>query len=175
MTSEDTLGLYPDPGPLPTLPPPTPGDVVEFRVEGYPPTKDRSFSIRNVRHPKYPLFLALRQCAVGAMDGRAWYEGPIKLELTLHAPKLQEALLDYFSGIEDTLDGSHGFTFTYLPVVYQDDCQVCESEMHFQESPNIYYDIRVTFHSRSRAGRRLNVPAGCGKSTPRDMRARPHP
>ena len=152
MTSEDTLGLYPDPGPLPTLPPPTPGDVVEFRVEGYPPTKDRSFSIRNVRHPKYPLFLALRQCAVDAMDGRAWYEGPIKLELTLYAPKLQKALLDYFSGIMDTLDGSHGFTFTYLPVVYQDDCQVCESEMHFQESPDIYYDIRVTFLDHERDG-----------------------
>ena len=146
MAEPDRLELYPDPGPLPTtLPPPKPGDIVNFWVEGYPPTKDRSFSIRNVKHRRYALFMALRKSAIDAMHGRTWYAGPVKLEFILHTPKLERELVDYLGGIMDTLDGSHGFTFTYLPVVYQDDRQVCQAEMRFQESPDIYYNVKVTF------------------------------
>jgi len=56
----------------------------------------------------------------------------VRLRLTspCFAPGFEKGkgLVDYVGGIEDTLDGSHGFTFTYLPIVFQDDCQVCRIE-----------------------------------------------
>ena len=68
-----------------------------------------------------------------------WYPGPVAIEFTLRGPEDFSqvagadyadgkpcALLDYAAGIEDTLDGCHGFSFTYLPVVFEDDCQIAE-------------------------------------------------
>ena len=89
--------------------------------------------------------MTLREKAIDAMNGRAWYDGPVKIEFTLFAPQLEYSLNDFFGGITDTLDGSHGFTFTYLPVVYQDDCQVAVAQSHFVESTDIFYELRITF------------------------------
>jgi len=81
------------------------------------------------------------------MGGRAWYFGPIGLDLTIHAPKLHpnRSLNDYMGGVMDTLDGSSGFTFTYLPIVYEDDCQVWTGRNKFVESQDEYYEIQIEF------------------------------
>jgi len=73
-----------DPGVLPSLPAPSAGERIAFRVDGLPPYKDVSQSIRNVTHPRYASFVALRNAAIASMNGRAWYFGPIKLDLTLN-------------------------------------------------------------------------------------------
>ena len=142
MTTASTFVIYPDPGPLPTLPPPRLGEVVEMMVEGLPPRKDTSFSIRNIKHSHYQLFLTLRKKGIEAMNGRAWFIGAVDMEFVLHAPCLEKDLLGYESGIMDTLDGSHGLTFTYLPVVYQDDAQIVNARCRFVESTNTYYTLK---------------------------------
>jgi hypothetical protein len=48
----------------------------------------------------------------------------------------------------DTLDGSHGPSFTYLPIVYQDDCQVAESSCRYVFAPSASYDLEIAFLSR---------------------------
>ena len=133
-----------DPGPLPTNPPPKPGEVIEFQIAGYPPYKDESFSIRNPKHKDYSRFVRLRKAGIAAMDGRAWSRAPIRMNFTLYAPRLEEkrTLLDYATGIEDTLDGSSGFTFTYLPVVFEDDCQICNGRHHLIENDKAKYRLR---------------------------------
>ena len=133
-----------DPGILPTKPPPKSGDVIEFEVAGYPPYKDESFSIRNPKHRDYSRFTKLRTAGFIAMDGRAWSFAPIRMDLTLYAPEFEKnkTLLDYTAGIEDTLDGSSGFTFTYLPVVFEDDCQICEGGSRLIVSAETRYSLR---------------------------------
>ena len=81
------------------------------------------------------------------MDGRAWYSGPIKLDLAIHAPKLHanRNLNEYLGGVMDTLDGSSGFTFTYLPIVFEDDCQVCSGRSQVIESVEEFYEIDIEF------------------------------
>src|SRR5262245_48614793 len=108
--------LFPDPGKIPTLPPPQLGEKITIDVEGVPPIKDVHFSHRNPRHKKYSDFVRLRQEATRVMASRAWYEGPVEVFLTVRAASLDQTLDDYISGIADTLDGSHGFDFTYLPI-----------------------------------------------------------
>jgi hypothetical protein len=56
------------------------------------------------------------------------YQGAIRLDFVMHAPEFEpkKTLMDYAGGISDTLDGSHGTTFTYLPIVYEDDCQISD-------------------------------------------------
>jgi hypothetical protein len=137
--------LLPDPGVLPTLPSPLPGESISLAVEGLPPYKDRHFSIRNPRHPKYDRFARLRCAATEAMNGRQWYTGPVTLALTLFAPERGRNIIDYIAGIQDTLDGSHGRSFTYLPVVFQDDCQVVSTEARFVKSKDIKYLVEVGF------------------------------
>jgi len=136
-----------DPGPLPTLPAPQAGDSVEFRVTGLPPFKDTSFSIRNPKHKHYGRFVALRTAAAEAMAGRAWSHEAIGLDLEVHAPNLEagRALVDYVGGIMDALDGSHGPRFTYLPVAYNDDCQVCAGASQFHQSQDEWYAVRIRF------------------------------
>ncbi|HBQ38253.1 MAG TPA: hypothetical protein DD714_04510 [Candidatus Omnitrophica bacterium] len=41
----------------------------------------------------------------------------------------------------DTLDSSHAPEFTYLPIVYQDDCQVVLGEFHHIWSDDVRYEI----------------------------------
>lgn len=81
------------------------------------------------------------------MGGRAWYSGPIGLTFDLFCPEFEprRSLNDYCGGIMDSLDGSHGFTFTYLPVVFEDDCQVCDSSSNFHVCEGTLYRIRIDF------------------------------
>ena len=57
----------------------------------------------------------------------------------------QHGMLRFQSGIMDTLDGSHGQTFTFLPVVYEDDCQVAESRFEWCDDDDPSYEVQVTF------------------------------
>ena len=136
-----------DPGPLPTLPAPAPGESLDLVIDGYPPFKDVKQSIRNRKHPRHGDFKTLRDAAIKAMAGRAWYFGPVGLDLALYAPSLppNRSLLDYVGGVMDTLDGSSGCTFTFLPIVYEDDCQVALGNMRFFESQTVHYSLKVTF------------------------------
>jgi hypothetical protein len=89
------------------------------------------------------------------MAGRRWYDGPVRMDFTLYAPEKDLSLTDFAGGVQDTLDGSHGCEFTYLPIVYQDDCQICDLRMQFIESERVHYIIKVTFlGSRSEMTRR---------------------
>ena len=137
--------IYPTPGVLATKPPPKSGDSIFLRLEGLPSFKEISRSIRNKSHRNYQAFARLREAAIDLMDGRECYYGAIRLELCLHAPELKRPLSDYAAGIEDSLDGSHGPTFTYLPICYQDDCQVCQWSMEFVRSTITFYTLNVTF------------------------------
>jgi hypothetical protein len=81
------------------------------------------------------------------MDGRAWYSGPDHLDLEVNCPQnLRTRLIaDYLSGVLDTIDGSHGFTFTYLPVLIEDDCQVDHAHCWYRDSPEVGYSLKCTF------------------------------
>ena len=139
------MELFPNPGVLPIHPAPNSGEKIIIHVEGTPPYKDSHFSIRNPKHPKYKSFLDLRNAATKAMKSRKWYDGPIKINITLHASKLERRMIEYIGGISDTLDGSHGMSFTYLPIVYQDDCQIVEGETKYIESKKTKYVVEIIF------------------------------
>jgi hypothetical protein len=136
-----------DPGSFPRRPAPAAGESLVLEVPGEPPVKTRRQSIRNKRHPQHRSFVALRQAAIRAMAGRAWYFGPVKLCLTVFGRSSLDGwrLIDYLGGIMDTLDGSSGRTFTYLPIVFEDDCQVCETRTKWVRSSKESYRLRVTF------------------------------
>jgi hypothetical protein len=118
-----------------------------IRVAGYPPYKEIRASIRNPHHPHYSRFVSLRKEAAGQMAGRAWTDGAVRLRVTIYAPEFEAKikLNDYAGGVLDTLDGSHGFSFTYLPIAFQDDCQVTELREEFRVSAEIYYIVEVEF------------------------------
>ena len=137
--------LFPDPGVLPTLPTPKSGERILINVKGDPPYKDIGRSIRNTKHPRYETFIKLRQEAIKVMNDRKWYDGPVTLIFTYYAPKLKRTLLNYIEGISDTLDGSHGYSFTYLPIVFQDDYQVSGLKSKFVESKEIKYTVEIIF------------------------------
>jgi hypothetical protein len=61
------------------------------------------------------------------------------------APALERDLLDYVGGVMDALDGSHGPGFTYLPIVYQDDCQVVLGDFHHVRSDETRYELELGF------------------------------
>ncbi|MBN2592402.1 MAG: hypothetical protein JXA81_02760 [Sedimentisphaerales bacterium] len=138
-----------DPGILPTKPAPLAGESIIIKVSGYPPYKDEHFSLRNPRHPNYEAFIRLRKAATAAMDGRSWYFGPVGMSVTLLAPCFEKGkiLLDYVGGIQDTLDGSSGSQFTYLPIVFEDDCQVVYGSDQFVVSDITSYEIVIDFLS----------------------------
>ncbi len=81
------------------------------------------------------------------MAGRAPYRGPIRIDFTMYAVGFERnrTLIDYIGGIEDTLDGSHGVNFTYLPIVYEDDCQICDGNGNLVISKMEKYKLKVTF------------------------------
>ncbi len=135
-----------NPGRLPTAPSPVAGETIELELDGYPPWKDTHFSIRNVMHRHHDRFVALRAAATEAMRGRAWYRGDVGLHLELRAPEMEagRSLLDYVGGVMDTLDGSHGPSFTYLPVVYEDDYQA-QISYRFVEAASKHYRLRLEF------------------------------
>ena len=41
----------------------------------------------------------------------------------------------YLSGVMDTIGGSHGPSFIYLPIVYLDDCQVVDCALRWEVTP----------------------------------------
>jgi hypothetical protein len=135
-----------DPGRLPTKPAPLPGESVTFKVKVLPPRKDYSRSIRNPSHPQYALFVALRKAATQAMRGRAWFRGSVFVDLEIYAPRseIRGPLADYSGGVLDTLDGSHGYHFTYLPIVFEDD-HWAGGSYRFKESSTTWYRVRVSF------------------------------
>lgn len=134
-----------EPGILPTQPGPVAGDRIQISVAGLPPFKDTKFSIRNRSHPHYAAFVRLRQEATKVMAERRWYDGAISMTFTLRAKSLDKPLTDYVGGIMDSLDGSHGDTFTYLPIVYQDDCQVCDETSKFIRDEETSYTVEIGF------------------------------
>lgn len=138
-----------DAGVLPSAPPPSAGGTISIRLDGLPPYKDEHFSIQNSQHEIHSRFVGLRQGAIQAMFGRAPYRGPVAIEFVMHAPECEKnrTLTDYMGGIMDTLDGSHGVEFTYLPVVYEDDCQVCNGRSQFLPSTVTFYEITIRFLS----------------------------
>ena len=42
----------------------------------------------------------------------------------------------------DIIDGSSGFTFTYIPVIFEDDCQICKMISKLVLSDAIKYKLR---------------------------------
>jgi hypothetical protein len=141
------LFIHPDPGPLPTKAAPKRGEEIKFRVNGLPPFKELRASIRNPKHPHYSRFTKLRSAGIKAINGRCWYDDGISLDIRIYANDLDKGkkLSDYLGGIEDTLDGSHGVCFTYLPIVYQDDCQVCATKIELIGSVKAFYEINIKF------------------------------
>jgi hypothetical protein len=81
------------------------------------------------------------------MDGRAWVFGRVQIKLTVRSSQREDDynLNDYLGGVMDTLDGSSGKTFTFLPIVYEDDCQVWSSDTTWEESPESSYLLRILF------------------------------
>lgn len=136
-----------DPGPLPSKAGPVSGNKIALSLDGLPPAKRRGGSIRNPKHRRYDEFLTLRNAAIQAMNGRAWYFGPVALHLYMYGPEPIDrwGLLEYAGGIMDTLDGSSGRTFTYLPIVYEDDCQVDELEYEFEIANSARYEVHIEF------------------------------
>jgi hypothetical protein len=148
LLQASTLNLLPyDPGLLPTKPPPSKGESLLLEIPGLPPVKTIRQSILNQGHPHYPSFLTLRKAATVAMDGRAWSFGAVALDMTIFGPTHLDrwGLNDYLGGVMDTLDGSSGQTFTYLPIVYEDDCQVCEVTSDWIEHPQNSYRLEILF------------------------------
>ena len=124
-----------------------PGEKIRIEVEGLPPIKDTRQSIRNSRHRLHDRFKRLRAEATAVMDGRAWTFGPVQLDLLIRAPGevRDDDLVAYLGGVMDTLDGSSGFTFTFLPIVFEDDSQVHGSRTHWEHSLTQSYVVQVTF------------------------------
>lgn len=83
------------------------------------------------------------------MNGRAWSCGAVTLSFTAHVPNFDKnkKLNDYLGGIMDTLDGSHGEHFTYLPICFQDDCQVISTRCKVISSKDPYYEVTIRFDS----------------------------
>jgi len=83
------------------------------------------------------------------MNGRAWSSGAITLSFTAHASNFDKnkKLNDYLGGIMDKLDGSHGENFTYLPICFQDDCQVTSARCKVMGSQEPYYEVNIRFDS----------------------------
>lgn len=104
-------------------------------------------SLRNPSNSRYGAFVELREVATKAMKGRAWYFGSIRLELVMYGPEELDrwTLIDYIGGIMDTLDGSSGKHFTYLPIAYEDDCQVCDLSYRYKYADESRYELKVQF------------------------------
>lgn len=45
----------------------------------------------------------------------------------------------------DTPEGSSGSTFTYLPIVFEDDSQVRRTHSSFVDSADTFYEIEIEF------------------------------
>lgn len=76
------------------------------------------------------------------MAGRRWWTGAVELNLIIHTNReLDLDLYLYLGGVYDTLDGSHGPSFTFLPILYQDDGQICNSRTCSHLASTNYYTV----------------------------------
>lgn len=124
-------------------------DKIEIHVIGIPPHKERSRSIRNAKHPRHNRFLKLRKIAKKAMGKRNYYLGPVSIEMKYIRKKGKKKMWDYMSGIFDTLDGSHGFTFHWTPIVFLDDSQVVTTRMEHKTGERDEYFLKIKFLENS--------------------------
>ncbi len=150
-----------EPGMLPSKPSPNAGEKIIIKVNGYPPYKDRDLPICSPRHPNYQAFVRFREAAISAMNGRAWYSGPVAISVTISAPSLEEGITirNYVAGIENALGGSSGSEFTYLPIVFEDDCQVVIYRHKFIQSEQISYVVEIELISNP--SNRNNIKTAC--------------
>lgn len=134
-------------GTIPIKKPPSKKEKIFITVDGLPPAKNLSISIRNKKSKDFESFKKLRLAGLKAMKGRRWYDGPIKIFVTYLVPDQGFRMIgkNYIGGILDTLGGSHGFTFTYLPIVYQDDYQFTEGIQIVKLSKITHYTIDIEF------------------------------
>jgi len=58
---------------------------------------------------------------------------------------MERPIVESVGGVMDTLDGSHGPSFTYLPVAYQDDCQVASSHTQYVKDDRTFYRLTLRF------------------------------
>ena len=134
------------PGPLPTRPAPSAGTKITISVAGLPPYKDVSRSLRNRGSPQVQQFVELRTAAAKAMSGRRWWDTAVRLDLVVYWAQVEPPpwrLVDYLGGVMDTLDGSHGPSFTFLPLVYQDDSQICGTSMRIEPAGRTFYEVTL--------------------------------
>lgn len=139
--------IDPSIGVIPTKKAPGRGEMIRLTIKGLPPAKNLSMSIRNTKSKDYGAFKKLRLAGLKTMNGRRWYDGPIKVSITFFSTDKNLAVFkhSHIGGIMDTLGGSHGFTFTYLPIVYQDDCQPTEIVRSIKQAKDTYYVIEIEF------------------------------
>lgn len=136
-----------DPGVLPSKPQPTAGECIELEIEGMPPVKDFRQSIRNLQHPQHATFIELRRAAIFQMNGRAWSFGPVGMDLTVYSPQTinRMELNSYLGGVMDALDGSSGQTFTFLPIVFEDDSQLVMSQTKWVRADSCHFLLKINF------------------------------
>ena len=136
-----------NPGDLPTKPSPQAGEFIKIDIDGFPPNKDTKFSIRNREHKNHKNFENLRQESINSMRGRAWTFNAVSISVIIYHSddNLPEKLNSYLGGIMDTLGGSSGDSFTYLPIFYEDDKQVIEGNIKSVKSKSTSYQLSVGF------------------------------
>ena len=136
-----------NPGLLPNKPAPKPGESILIEVAGLPPVKDIKLSIRNKKHKFHQRFTSLRNSATKAMDGRAWTFDEVDINLVIRSPEKPtiQGHSEFLGGIFDTLDGSSGFTFTYLPIVFEDNSQVSSCNLNWERSYESSYSVHIIF------------------------------
>jgi hypothetical protein len=87
------------------------------------------------------------------MAGRAWSFGNVELNIQVCGEQklLDKSLTDYMAGIMDTLDGSSGTQFTFLPIAFEDDCQVSKASVALVDSAELGYRVQIVFGSNINA------------------------
>jgi hypothetical protein len=141
LIDESVVILPYDPGALPTRPAPLKGDVIRIEVQGLPPPKTISAVDPQCKPSNAHIIHGTETCCdcrdgrsrLGFRSSRAEYYAVWSVDSGL-----------YMGGVMDTLDSSSGTTFTYLPIVFEDDCQVVQSEVKRQDYPTNKYIIEVT-------------------------------
>jgi hypothetical protein len=126
---------------------------VRFKVVGYPPAKSEALSMLGVGHPHSGRVVGLLEAArvaIADTDFRP-FEGPIGLEVVLHAPAGKEPwdATNYLGGIGDVLEekGRRG-VLAHLGelanvALYPNDRQIREVHYRQQLDPEPGYEVRV--------------------------------
>jgi hypothetical protein len=128
-------------------------DEVRLTVRGYPPAKNEALSMLGAGHPHSPRVVALLEAAEAASETLAFlpFEGPIGLDVTLHAPTGRDPwdATNYLGGIGDVLEdkrrrgppphlGKLGGVSLYL-----NDRQIREVHYRQMSGDEARYEVRV--------------------------------